>query len=119
MFKILHSFMSGHHEYAVRVSRRQAHRHLSRQSDRVLADCGFSRALIDEGVDAWPWREADLAEQPAPQGLSPTLIDHAVQELRAYSDADLADLGISRGSIAEAVRHGRPGFERDGVLRVA
>ncbi len=31
----------------------------------------------------------------------------AISELRSYSDRELADLGISRGSIIEAVLHGR------------
>ena len=36
----------------------------------------------------------------------------AIAELQAYSNAELADLGITRGEIGYAVRHGREGFER-------
>lgn len=35
----------------------------------------------------------------------------AVAELKSYSDRDLLDLGLTRGSIDYAVRHGRPGIE--------
>jgi uncharacterized protein YjiS (DUF1127 family) len=37
----------------------------------------------------------------------------AIAELESYSDTDLLDLGLSRGAIPEAVRHGRPGFPED------
>lgn len=35
----------------------------------------------------------------------------AIAELRAYSDRDLAELGIARADIPAAVRHGRPGLD--------
>jgi uncharacterized protein YjiS (DUF1127 family) len=40
----------------------------------------------------------------------------AEAELQALSERELADLGIARGEIAHAVRHGRTGFVSD-VIR--
>lgn len=36
--------------------RRQARRELLGMSDRLLADAGVSRNLLNQGVRAWPWR---------------------------------------------------------------
>ena len=36
-------------------ARRRARRVLLAKSDRLLADLGFSRELLEEGVKAWPW----------------------------------------------------------------
>jgi uncharacterized protein YjiS (DUF1127 family) len=41
----------------------------------------------------------------------------AQAELQALSDRELADLGISRGLIAHAVRHGREGVAADAIDR--
>lgn len=35
----------------------------------------------------------------------------AIRELSAYTDAELADLGLARGDIEHAVRYGRPGLD--------
>jgi len=40
-------------------------------------------------------------------------IRRAVRELQSYSDAELNELGIGRGGIEQAVRHGRPGIDTD------
>ena len=40
----------------VNAGRANARRYLLRQSDRVLADGGFSRELLERGNAAWPWR---------------------------------------------------------------
>lgn len=67
---------------------------------------------------AWPWLAP--AEGLAPltfANLGRTLAEAdyaaAIAELEACSDADLLDLGLTRGTIAEAVRHGRPGFPEE------
>ncbi|NBB82906.1 MAG: DUF1127 domain-containing protein [Alphaproteobacteria bacterium] len=39
----------------------------------------------------------------------------AIAELQAYSDRDLADLGLARSEIADAVLHGRPSHDRLGT----
>lgn len=38
-------------------------------------------------------------------------IETAIAELSRWSDRDLADLGIARGDIREAVLYGRPGID--------
>ena len=38
-------------------------------------------------------------------------VRRAVNELNSYSDRDLAELGVSRQTIEEAVRFGRPAIE--------
>lgn len=35
----------------------------------------------------------------------------AIAELRAYSDAQLQDLGLNRSTLAQAIRHGRTGVD--------
>ena len=41
-----------------RKARVDIRHHLSGLSDRHLEDMGFSRELIDQGPNAWPWRTA-------------------------------------------------------------
>lgn len=40
----------------VNVGRARAREYLLRQDDRVLADSGFSRELLEQGNRFWPWR---------------------------------------------------------------
>ena len=55
------------HGLALRVRRGEARRNLLARSDRELADMGVSRALLEDGIAAWPWREtAGSGSQPAP-----------------------------------------------------
>ena len=84
--------------------------HLENLSDRTLEDLGFSRALMSQGVHAWPWKtDQSLTDQVALTNAAE--INAAVEELNAYNDRDLADLGISRGEIREKVIHGRKGID--------
>ena len=85
---------------------------------RLLADAGYSRELLEAGVRAWPWRipaepAAGFAALGAGKPLTEADYRIAVAELESYSDADLLDLGLTRGAIPEAVRNGRPGFPED------
>lgn len=98
--------------------RSQLRKKLLDQDERTLADAGFSRELLEEGVRAWPWRlpaEPSYAPAFADQrpGLSEREIAAAVAELRACSDDELWDMGLTRGTIEEAVRYGRPGFPEE------
>jgi uncharacterized protein YjiS (DUF1127 family) len=97
------------------IERSRLRKDLLRLDPRLLADAGFSRALLEAGVRAWPWRTpAEPAAAPLfARPLSEAEYRAAVAELESYSDADLQDLGLSRGAIPEAVRHGRPGFPED------
>ena len=40
------------------VGRSRARRALLALSDRALIDAGFSRAALESGIAAWPWRAA-------------------------------------------------------------
>ena len=83
-------------------------RDLLRHNDHMLADMGFSLSLLEAGVRAWPWK---VDEGGAMERAANRRFRTAVRQLQAYSDAELADLGISRAGIEQAVRHGRPGID--------
>ena len=98
----------------------RARQELLRMSDRQLADFGFSRELLLDGVSAWPWRvDADnLVAAPMSVDGSAVKPSHARQEIKqainelsSYSDRELAELGVTRHGIEEAVRYGRPAVE--------
>ena len=83
------------------------------KSDRVLEDIGISRDLLQKGTDYWPW--ALIESQPVqavPAAATPRLSRReerqAIRALRALSDRELLDMGITRGTIAHSVRYGRP-----------
>ena len=60
------------------VGRERARRELLNLNDRYLADLGFSRELLEEGVQAWPWRisvEQEHYVQPA-TAAEPTFRDN-------------------------------------------
>ena len=53
------------------AGRSRARRALLAQSDRSLADAGFSRTLLESGIGAWPWRiEADEAPTASARATS-------------------------------------------------
>ncbi len=97
----------------------RARRELLNMSDRQLADFGFSKAQLLEGVSAWPWRTDTTTEVTAPLSFAKVgtikhdkrAVKEAITELSAYSDRELAELGVVRHSIEEAVRFGRPAVE--------
>jgi len=99
------------------LERSRLRQDLLKRDERSLADIGIARDLLEAGVRAWPW----LAPSDPAAGLGrlnfsrPTERDYAkaIAELRGYSDADLSDLGLTRGGIDYAVRHGRAGFPED------
>lgn len=78
-----------------------------------LVEGGFSPALIEAGIGAWPWRED---QQVNKLSIIESMIaeeQRCVNELERCSDAELADLGLSRGTIRHSVRHGRPGIDKN------
>ena len=101
----LHSLQS---QFSRFLSRRRDLKLLLQLDDRTLTDINVSRALLEDGVKAWPWR---IDGNEAPVRVTAERIRSAVNELEHYSDAELADLGITRGTILEAVLKGRPGIE--------
>jgi uncharacterized protein YjiS (DUF1127 family) len=100
------------------LERSRLRQELLRREDRVLADIGVSRTLLEAGLRAWPWlapTEPRVQFGRFAPSREVTRADYAraVAELEASTDADLRDLGLTRGSIADAVLHGRPGFPED------
>ncbi len=98
----------------------RARQELLRMSDRQLEDFGFSKALLLDGVKAWPWRtdadysddlQAGFAAAAAKPVQNSRVVNQAINELSAYSDRELAELGVTRYGIEEAVRYGRPAVE--------
>ena len=93
-----------------RIGRAEALRFLRNLSQPEQIRLGFSPELLRKGVNAWPWHlEPTVATAPE---LSPEKIRKAEAELSAYTDRELAELGIGRGDISYVVRHGRPGIDR-------
>lgn len=105
-----------------RGARRRTLEELLRRDDRMLADAGFSRELLLEGVSAWPWRhDAALAADARDAARMRDSQRRAVRELQSMNDRELADLDIARVDIPRAVREGRRGIEMpvDGGERIA
>lgn len=92
--------------------RRKTLNYLNTLSDRTLDDLGFSRALLSQGVEGWPWR-AEAISNTTSNAQDASAIEAAIKELTAYNDAELADLGISRGELREAVMNGRAGIDNN------
>ena len=90
------------------LARRRDRKLLLALDDRTLADISISRELLDHGVKSWPWK---LDADDHGVRLAATRIKTAVHELESYTDHELADLGIARGAILDAVMHGRPGVD--------
>ena len=84
---------------------------LLRQSDRTLADAGFSRELLLAGVRAWPWRAEGASDDARDAAELRERQRRAVRELRAMDDRELDDLAIARADIPRVVREGRAGIE--------
>jgi uncharacterized protein YjiS (DUF1127 family) len=109
------------------IERSQLRKRLLARDDRVLADIGIARDLLEQGVRAWPWKApvdpiwglGRFNLEPAavhPVATRAAELAAAVAELSTYNDADLWDLGLTRGTIEDAVRHGRPGFPEGRAL---
>jgi hypothetical protein len=49
-------FHSGWNGLLERIERNRMRDDLLKRNDRVLADMGFSRELLEKGVSSWPWR---------------------------------------------------------------
>jgi uncharacterized protein YjiS (DUF1127 family) len=94
---------------AEKRARENLRRELIAYDDRRLDDLGFNRLQLDEGVKAWPWRGTDV-QPDIDKRKSRRENLNAIAELERYSDRELADMGLSRFNIREAVLAGRPGF---------
>ena len=115
MSNMIQTVTSGLRTFFELVGRANLRRRLLRFDERTLEDMGFSRELLEAGVGAWPWRLAAETSIGYIGNYKPyrKSFDYrqAVRELHAYSDAELADLGLHRSGIEYAVRNGRPGID--------
>lgn len=93
----------------------RVYEHIYRLDADLLERAGISPELLAQGPAAYPWRDDAVKAQTSvitKMAMSDTAtIRLAIAELQAFSDAELHDLGISRGDIAEVVRSGRPGVD--------
>lgn len=116
---LLKRFYRGYQKRMLRAGREQARTLLLSRSDRILSDMGFSRYLLESGVDAWPW---EASQETLPTSHLDSLLSsdkQAINALQALSDIELQDLGISRGVIHESVTQGRIGIEFELERKVA
>ena len=65
--------------------------HSQTLSDRTLDDLGFSRALMSQGVSAWPWKYTQDVSNHY-QATQRQSIGSAVEELQAHNDQNPATL---------------------------
>jgi len=107
MFKVLKKLANGYERYMTHRGREIAREYLLRCDDRMLADNGFSRELLMDGVNAWPWRTMEEQEHHLRAAIDQATKQQAVKDLNSMSDAELQDLGISRGNIENSVASGR------------
>lgn len=119
MLKALKKVARGYESYMTYRGRALAREQLLRYDDRMLADNGFSRELLEKGVTGWPWRTA--TEQEGSRSVNTVLASQrqAITDLKTLSDAELQDLGITRGTIDQAVMSGREDTPSDRQLKVA
>jgi len=119
MLQIIEKVSERYNRYMTGLARHRTREVLLRTSDRMLEDAGFSRELLEKGVSAWPWTVESVNDLPTPINHTKQCTQHAIKELEAYSDRELHDLGITRGTINHAVRQGRNGIDHDDRRKVA
>ena len=114
MKKFFKRMFKRYENHALHQGRVKVREVLLRYDDRYLDDMGISRHLLVKGVQAWPWQE-DRDLQPAPSENRTLIAEEqkAIRELQRCSDAELRDIGITRGTIRQAVRFGRQGADAD------
>ena len=105
--------------YVTRLGRSRANKILLSYSDRQLLDVGISRELLKSGSNGWPWKFSDKSSAYSLATPAASDIRKAIADLNAYNDTELADLGLSRGGIVDAVRFGRAGIEHTDVRQAA
>lgn len=109
MYAPLKNFFTRYDNYMTMKGREDVRQILLNKGNRALEDMGISPYLLNQGVDAWPWREGEVPAKPAQvTAISNTREQRrAIRELRSMSNAELSDLGITRGSIPDVVKNGR------------
>ncbi len=109
MFPSFKNLFARYDRYMTMKGREEARLVLLNKSPRELEDIGISPYLLKKGVAAWPWSESSDNAQPTSVGSISISKEQrrAIKELRNMSNAELNDMGISRGSIVDAVKNGR------------
>jgi len=107
MYAPLKNLMSRYDDYMTVKGREEARRILMNKDMRSLEDMGISPYLLAQGVNAWPWRDGEVKPATATAVSVSRQQRKAIRELRSMSNAELSDLGITRGSIVDVVKHGR------------
>jgi len=97
----------------------QVLKYLQSLPEDQLIEWGFSPSLIRQGISAWPWREEESPEIQTSIEQLAAEEQRSVDELQRYTDRELHDLGLTRGSIRHSVRHGRPGIEKPAENKAA
>lgn len=77
-----------------------------------LIGSGFPPTLVNEGISARPWCEENQSDKLSNIEWLIAEEQRCVNELERLTDYELADLGLSRGSIRQSVRLGRPGIDK-------
>ncbi len=95
MLKLLTRISERYNCYMNHVSRIKAHEVLLRSSDRMLEDAGFSRELLDKGVAAWPWRQADGEQRLKPVDCEELAPRQANAEQDSFSENGLHGLNVT------------------------
>lgn len=91
--------------------------HIKLVDPTALRAAGISIELLSQGPAAFPWRTnpnekvSGQIDMPSAIKASESEIRTGISELQSFSDAELHDLGISRGDIAHVVRFGRSGID--------
>ncbi|MFK7862218.1 MAG: hypothetical protein AB8B64_25655 [Granulosicoccus sp.] len=111
MLQIFKTMADRYNRYATFLGRKRACEVLLNSSDRMLEDAGFSRELLEQGVAAWPWLRTQSDQDLQPLDLQTSATRAAIKELQSYSEAELLDLGLTRGTITQAVLRGREGID--------
>ena len=89
-------------------------KHLKMLPETQLVEWGYSPTLLRQGISAWPWREEENRGTLEVDNKRAE-VQRSITELQRFTDAELADLGLSRGCIEYSVRHGRPGIDTPGI----
>lgn len=95
--------------------------YLMRLPTSQLIAWGYSPTQLSKGISAWPWRLEDqpMAASSTETAFTAKQLRASVKELQSFSNAELADMGLNRGTIEHAVRYGRQGLENDKTSQAA
>ena len=70
MLSKLETIKTGFYDYMTGIALASVRRELLTHSDHILAECGFSRELLEQGVSSWPWRATGTASSRSSARLS-------------------------------------------------